>query len=70
MPGLLPSLWGASDNNEAPLHSLHREIDKLFTDFSRNFGMPRIAPTNGEQRETNGYRRSRGLKKKLHREGQ
>jgi len=48
MSGLLPSLWGHSDSNDAPLHSLHREIDKVFTDFSRNFGLPRLSPTTGE----------------------
>ncbi len=48
MSRLLPSLLGGSDNNDAPLHSLHREIDKVFTEFSRNFGLPRLSPTNGE----------------------
>lgn len=48
MSRLLPSLLDSSDNNDAPLHSLHREIDKVFTDFSRNFGLPRLSPTNGE----------------------
>ena len=48
MSSLLPSLWGRSGNNDAPLHSLHREIDKVFTDFSRNFGLPHLSPTNGE----------------------
>lgn len=48
MSSLLPSLWGGSDNNGAPLHSLHREIDKVFSEFSRNFGLPSLAPTNGK----------------------
>jgi HSP20 family protein len=48
MSGLLPSLWGGSDNNGAPLQSLHREIDKVFNDFSRNFGFPGLTPANGE----------------------
>jgi HSP20 family protein len=48
MSSLLPSLWGGSDNNGAPLHSLHREFDKVFSEFSRNFGLPSLAPTNGK----------------------
>ena len=48
MSGLLPSLWGGSDLNAAPFNSLQREIDKVFSEFSRNFGLPRTLPTNGE----------------------
>ena len=48
MSGLLPSLWSSSDNNGASLHSLQREIDKVFTDFNRSFGLPRLTPSTGE----------------------
>jgi len=39
MTSLLPSLWGRSDDNNKSLNSLQREIDKVFEDFGRGFGM-------------------------------
>ena len=47
MSGLLPSLWGGSDPNAAPLNSLQREIDKVFHDFNRNFGLPSMSERRG-----------------------
>ncbi len=44
MSGLLPSLWDSSDPDAAPFNSLQREIDRVFNDFSRNFGAPRTSP--------------------------
>jgi HSP20 family protein len=50
MTSLLPSLWGRSDDDNKSLSSLQREIDKVFEDFGRGFGMtpfPRFAePAN------------------------
>ena len=46
---LLPSLWD-KDNYE-PFHSLHREIDRVFNEFSRG------APWPSETRSGNGARR-------------
>jgi HSP20 family protein len=43
MTSLLPSLWGNSEKPDAPYQSLHREIDKVFQDFSRNFGLPHMS---------------------------
>ncbi len=47
---LLPSLWGRSALSERerddPFLSLHREIDRIFDDFSRGFRMP--SPMFGE----------------------
>lgn len=38
MSSLLPSLWGSSNDGKNPLSSLHREIDKAFDEFNKNFG--------------------------------
>ncbi|MBU2531138.1 MAG: Hsp20/alpha crystallin family protein [Alphaproteobacteria bacterium] len=46
MAGLLPTLWGEASNQNASLTSLHREIDKVFDEFHRNFGISR--PWNGQ----------------------
>ena len=48
MSSLLPSIWGGSDSNGAPLHSLHREIDKVFNEFNRSFGFPRMSARSGD----------------------
>lgn len=42
MSMLLPSLWGRADRNTVPLRSLHQEINKIFDDFNRGFGMPGV----------------------------
>ena len=42
MTTLLPSLWGKSENTDAPYHSLRSEIDKVFEDFHRGFGLPAL----------------------------
>lgn len=45
MAGLLPTLWGQSNtNSDTALTSLHREIDKVFNDFHRGFGLPKTWP--------------------------
>lgn len=43
MSSLLPSLWGHSEKGEQPFRSLHREIDKVFEDFNRSFGLPTMS---------------------------
>lgn len=48
MASLLPSLWGNNESSSAPLTSLHREIDRVFDDFNRSFGLPRMSQTVGE----------------------
>ncbi len=40
MASPLAPWFGRSDNERAPFHSLHREIDRVFEDFNRNFGLP------------------------------
>jgi HSP20 family protein len=49
MSSLLPSLWGHAEKDDAPFRSLHREIDKVFEDFNRSFGLPAFKGAGGEQ---------------------
>ena len=49
MSSLLPSLWGHTEKGEQPFRSLHREIDKVFEDFNRSFGLPAMSRATGEQ---------------------
>lgn len=39
MRSLLPSLWG-HPNDKEPFRSLQTEIDRVFNDFNRGFGLP------------------------------
>ena len=43
----LPSLWSRADSNAVPLRSLHEEINKIFEDFNRGFGMPAMSGADG-----------------------
>lgn len=36
----MPSLWGPHGDNGDPFRSLHREIDKVFNEFTRGFAVP------------------------------
>jgi HSP20 family protein len=41
MKSLLPFNWGSTDRNvPSPFSSLQREMDRVFSDFSRQFGEP------------------------------
>ena len=50
MQSLLPSLWGHRDKPEkSQIGTLHREVDRLFDEFARDFGDFGLARTgNGE----------------------
>ena len=47
---LLPSLWGDKRDVFPPFKSLHREIDRVFDEFTR--AMPWDEETNGEGLQT------------------
>ena len=44
MKPLLPSLWGrgalSTDARTDPFHAFHRDIDRMFEDFGRNWRLP------------------------------
>ncbi len=44
MRPLLPFSWGQPDNGEDHVQSLHKEIDRVFDEFHRGFGMPALKP--------------------------
>ncbi len=44
---LLPSLWDRNDTHPAGFGSLRKEIDRLFEDFSKGFGLPAVAGAGG-----------------------
>ena len=44
---ILPKLWGGSDKGDDLFGSLHREIDRVFEDFTRGGHLP-FGPGNGK----------------------
>jgi HSP20 family protein len=47
MKSLLPSTWGrgalSADDRNDPFHAFHRDIDRMFEDFSRSWRLPTLA---------------------------
>ncbi len=46
MKSLLPSIWGRgalpTDDRNDPFHAFHRDIDRMFEDFSRSWRLPTL----------------------------
>ncbi|MCG8358491.1 MAG: Hsp20/alpha crystallin family protein [Kiloniellales bacterium] len=47
MKSLLPSIWGrgalSGEGRDDPFHAFHRDIDRMFEEFGRNWRMPALA---------------------------
>lgn len=47
MRSLIPSIWSHEDDKNDGFRQLQRQIDRVFDDFSRGFGMPSLFKEDG-----------------------